>query len=291
MTSKPITYSVVYPVTKSNVYTVASQSGTTPVLNNLSVSAAAAYGLRKLNQAYSGNAIRVRRSSDNAELDIGFNAYGDLNQSALTTFVGAGNGFITTIYDQSGNNRNITQPTALNQPRIISSGSFVDSINNNPGIGFDGVASTMFVNSWGTIAQPYTRNIVFKNNSAAVSSHIINNRSGTPNSGKYVDPAGTSIILYAGTNGATAAIGSTEKVILSGNFNGASSYLSKNGIKTTGNPNTNALDGVQLGSFSDVSAFASIFFYELIIFESTPSETNRQTLERNQGQYYGIVVA
>jgi hypothetical protein len=34
--------------------------------------AAAAYSLRKLRNGYSGNAIRVRRSSDNAELNIGF---------------------------------------------------------------------------------------------------------------------------------------------------------------------------------------------------------------------------
>jgi hypothetical protein len=34
--------------------------------------AAVAYSLRKLRTAYSGSAIRVRRSSDNAEQDFGF---------------------------------------------------------------------------------------------------------------------------------------------------------------------------------------------------------------------------
>ena len=34
--------------------------------------AAAAYSLRLLREAYSGSAIRVRRSSDSAEQDIGF---------------------------------------------------------------------------------------------------------------------------------------------------------------------------------------------------------------------------
>jgi hypothetical protein len=42
------------------------------ILDQLSAPAAAAYSLRKLRAAYTGSAVRVRRSSDNAELDIGF---------------------------------------------------------------------------------------------------------------------------------------------------------------------------------------------------------------------------
>jgi hypothetical protein len=84
--------------------------------------AAAAYSVRKLRTAYTGNAIRVRRSSDNTEQDIGFSG-GNLDTSALTTFVGANNGFVTTFYDQSGNARNATQATAANQPQIVVSGT------------------------------------------------------------------------------------------------------------------------------------------------------------------------
>jgi hypothetical protein len=46
--------------------------------------AAAAFSLRKLRQQYNGPAIRVRRSSDNSEADIGFDANGDLDLDALT---------------------------------------------------------------------------------------------------------------------------------------------------------------------------------------------------------------
>ena len=84
--------------------------------------AAAAFSLRKLRTAYTGSAIRVRRSSDNTEQDIGFSG-NDLDTSSLTTFVGANNGFVTTFYDQSGNARNATQATAANQPQIVVSGS------------------------------------------------------------------------------------------------------------------------------------------------------------------------
>ena len=84
--------------------------------------AAAAFSVRKLRTAYTGSAIRVRRSSDNTEQDIGFSG-NDLDTSSLTTFVGANNGFVTTFYDQSGNARNATQATAANQPQIVVSGT------------------------------------------------------------------------------------------------------------------------------------------------------------------------
>jgi hypothetical protein len=85
--------------------------------------AAAAYSLRKLDKDYTGSAIRVRRSNDNSEQDIGFTSSGDLDTASLKTFVGANSGFITTWYDQSGNARNATQTTAANQPRIVNAGT------------------------------------------------------------------------------------------------------------------------------------------------------------------------
>ena len=45
------------------------------------------YSLRKFTEAETLNAIRVRRSSDNTEQDIGFDANGDLDSTALLAFV------------------------------------------------------------------------------------------------------------------------------------------------------------------------------------------------------------
>ena len=111
--------------------------------------AAAAYSLRKLRNGYVGNAIRVRRSSDNAEQDIAFDASGNLDTTSLLAFVGSGNGFVTTWYDQSGYNNHITQTTAGNQPQIVSSG-VVKLLNNKPSIYFDG-SSTYFNSSTQTV--------------------------------------------------------------------------------------------------------------------------------------------
>ena len=84
--------------------------------------AAAAYSLRKLDCDYSGYAVRVRRSSDNAEQDIGFTANGDFDTSSLKIFVGSNDGHVTKWYDQSGNGLNAIQTTSASQPRIVNSG-------------------------------------------------------------------------------------------------------------------------------------------------------------------------
>jgi hypothetical protein len=107
--------------------------------------AAAAYSLRNLRTAYTGSAIRVRRSSDNTEQNIGF-VNNELDTSSLTTFCGAGNGFVTTWYDQSGNGLNVTQTTALLQPQIVSGGSLITTTGigaSKPTFSFNGTTSVL----------------------------------------------------------------------------------------------------------------------------------------------------
>jgi hypothetical protein len=135
------------------VRTSSGGGGITPsYLLDIYGGAAAAYSLRKLSSTYSGNAIRVRRSSDNAEANIGFDGSGNLDQSALTTFVGANNGFVTTWYDQSGNSKDATQATAINQPRIVNAGS-IDLVNTKPAILGDGSNDTL-INSTLSLTNP-----------------------------------------------------------------------------------------------------------------------------------------
>lgn len=114
--------------------------------------ASAAYSVRKLRTAYIGNCIRVRRSSDNTEQDIGFDSNGNLDESGLTTFVGANNGFVTTWYDQSGNGHNLAQSTALNQPQIVGSGTVLKR-NSKPILQTDGNSflTNSTIPSWGSV--------------------------------------------------------------------------------------------------------------------------------------------
>ena len=111
------------------------------MLLDIYTNAAVAYSLRQLRTAYTGAAIRVRRSTDNAEQDINF-VGGNLDTASLLSFCGAGNGFVTTWYDQSGNNKNATNSTAINQPRIVNLGA-LDIVNGKPAILGDGVNDTL----------------------------------------------------------------------------------------------------------------------------------------------------
>jgi hypothetical protein len=70
--------------------------------------------------SYSGDCIRVRRDSDDAEIDVGF-VSGFLDTSSLMTFVGTDSAFISVFYGQS-NGKNLTQTIAVNQPRIVNAG-------------------------------------------------------------------------------------------------------------------------------------------------------------------------
>lgn len=103
-------------------------SSSVPYLLDSYPGAVAAYSLRKLRSAYAGSAIRVRRSSDNTELDIGFTALGNLDTTALTTFVGISNGYITRWYDQSGNTYTVQQLTTTLQPLIVLAGTYLGYI-------------------------------------------------------------------------------------------------------------------------------------------------------------------
>ena len=107
------------------------------LLLDLYPGAVAAYSLRLLDTAYTGDVIRVRRASDSAEQDIGFDVDGDLDTSALATFCAGTNGFVTTWYDQSGGGNDATQTTTANQPKIYDSVTGVDLDNAKPSISYD----------------------------------------------------------------------------------------------------------------------------------------------------------
>ena len=73
----------------------------TPLLDTYT-GAAAAYSLRKLRTAYTGDAVEVYNGSSYA--DIGFNVFGELDTVALAAHCGSNDGFVSKWYDQAGSN-------------------------------------------------------------------------------------------------------------------------------------------------------------------------------------------
>ncbi|RME05188.1 MAG: hypothetical protein D6816_09180, partial [Bacteroidetes bacterium] len=98
----------------------------------------AAYSLRKLSSTYTGPAIRVRRSSDDAEQDIGFGANDFLDTAALTAFVGSGDGYVTTWYSQIPGKPDAVQTDPALQPLVVDAGSVIYTEYGHPTIYFRG---------------------------------------------------------------------------------------------------------------------------------------------------------
>ena len=113
-----------------------------PVLDTVATAATAAYGTRKLRAAHTGAAIRVRRGADGAEQDVGFTPAGALDTAALLAFVGTGSGFVSKLYDQSGQGRDAVQATAAKQPKIVEAGAVQTFLGTagRPGLVFTNTA-------------------------------------------------------------------------------------------------------------------------------------------------------
>jgi len=113
-----------------NLYIKARATDTQLFLNKFG-GASVALSLRKLKDT-STNVVRVRRSSDNLEQN--FTAT-QITDGTLTTFCGAGNGFVPIWYDQSGIGNDALQTVASKQPKIVNLGSLILE-NGKPALDF-----------------------------------------------------------------------------------------------------------------------------------------------------------
>lgn len=203
-------------------------------------SAHAAYSVaRKLRDAYSGSAIRVRRSSDSALQDIGFS--GDaLDESALTTFIGANDGYVATIYDQSGKGLNLTAGVG-NQSRIVNAGTVIKD-NGKPAL--EVTSSTYYNNTAGTetISSSTATLLGVANLGTADGTNYVKNiigYGGNSNNedhpmlraGKFNvagDKNKPSFTCYASGDAAISASANTAQMLLIGIGNGTSNSLYEN---------------------------------------------------------------
>ena len=118
----------------SSLLTNMTASGLTPTLPGDYSGLAAAYSLRRVSSSYDGFAIEIQTGSDT--LNVGFDSFGNLDTSSLLSFIGSGNAYIRTWYDQSGNNNHATQFVTSSQPLIVSNGVIVTE-NGKPAIEFN----------------------------------------------------------------------------------------------------------------------------------------------------------
>lgn len=252
--------------------------------------ATAAYSLRKLRTAYTGYAIRVRRSSDSTSQDIGFNSLGGLDTSSLTSFVGSGNGFVSIWYDQSGLGVNLSQEASANQPKIVSSG-VVYTLKSKPSIVFEG---NQFLNTTGTVLSTgsgsyaifgvnkhdntNSRCIFYIGQSSPSNGvGLSKNSSGNPNHFWFANDFNSS---QSYNNIDTLSIISYNQVNVFTKINGIEESTSLLG-KNTLNPR------LTTGYIPGFSNWFYGFESELIIYNSN-QESNKSIIESNINSYYSI---
>ncbi|CAN5728725.1 hypothetical protein BH11BAC3_BH11BAC3_31550 [soil metagenome] len=282
-----------------------------------STNAYAAYSVRKLSSTYAGSAFRVRRSSDNTTINIGFTASGDLDTPALLAFVAGSNGFVDIWYDQSGNGRNAIQSTLANQPRIVAAG-VLELNGTRAALKFNGGAQNLVY----AITLPTSVNY-------PVTISLLGNTSGASTNGAFVkfgsDPSNLGIAIGVGngtlTSPGTSVIGLKDNNTIAGVHasNPVVDYPSTaftsttmlenaaygyplinytNGVKVLfPNSNTSLVGGTIRGNLSiggyasTYSSFPLVKESEVIIFNSLLTDPQREPLECSQVLYYSILTA
>lgn len=261
----------------------------------------AAYSLRKLSSTYSGSAIRVRRSIDNTEQDFGF-VNNVLDTASLLTFCGAGNGFVTTWYDQSGNSRNAINTTALQQPQIVSSGAVLLT-NGKPSIKFNNANNNNLLYNSNLFLGANSRTIlsVYKpNNSSGTFSYGIFGQSGSTNAGSWtVLQSRTQFVTgdpyfagYSADLGNGLSTPNTSQKLAQFNYNGATGYLYKNNsLLTSSNITLNALSSGQTyvgTSFSGASFEYALADIQECIAWGSNQDSNTSGISNNINSFYTI---
>lgn len=244
--------------------------------------AAAAYSLRQLSNSYSGNAVKVRRASDDTELDIGFSS-GELDTSALATHCGSSDGFVVTWYDQSGNSNNATQSTAANQPKIYDATAERHiTENGKPAIDFDGSNDHLDTADFTPLTQANFITLTHKGDVAGGTAWIFSTSTSNTNRNFFLQDGR----YYAGSFVSSGSVG-TSQVNISIVADGANTEIFKNGSSVgTGDAGTNGIQKVRLFANRDGNVSLSAIFQEFILWNE--DDTNRTAIESDINTFYSI---
>jgi hypothetical protein len=257
--------------------------------------ASAAYSTRKLDQNYTGFAIQVRRVSDNATQDIGF-VNNELDSAALQTFLTGSSGRVSVWYDQSGNGRNLTNGTALEQPKLSIVNNkyalvFESSVGNRLISGITNAIATNGIYSAFGVGLPFTVTgikVLFHQDqgsirigqwfrlSGAVNTSLVFSNNDTTNTSE----SSLSSSVYTMNMLSLIRKASTAQLWVNGFTNGATA--------TPGTPSYSAgnMGGIYAGRRTLGEAYDGLS-PELILYPADMT-TDRLAIETNIRNYYGF---
>jgi hypothetical protein len=269
---------------------------------------------RKLNSSYSGPALRVQRSGDSTQQDIGF-VDNLLDVSDLLSFVGVGTGTVVALYDQNDPDTIAHLNTSSAFPTIVTAGTLItlDSSDSTPTMLCNG--TTQFIvtqqsavqTSYGTVTDNeimMVGNIVSKPSANAISYVFGNTGFGESPGTENSAAAGTYSRAFGnwGPTTKTGATAATVSIPQNGRalFNVKTDYDVSNGSFVWVNNNnqnytygssavesTNA-KSISIGRYPAGGHYENIKVSEFIMYPLLDSGTTRTDVRTNINNFYSI---
>lgn len=216
---------------------------------------------------------------------------GSVAQNYIRTLdkaIDVGNGYLTKIYDQSGNARDMSQATAANQPRIVFHGTG-EKINGKAAFTTDG-ASQQLTSTAFALKQPFTRcgALQFTTIPSVVKgifSDVATNGAilRVTATGLLRMTTGTTVDLYLKTG-----IAASDKAVTVEVYNSTATMGSYNGT-VVATPIYSKLPDYPISQTrigQDYNGFSNAAVGEMIIFPQALSHSDRRTWETTAKQYW-----
>ena len=216
---------------------------------------------------------------------------GSVAQNYIRTLdkaIDVGNGYLTKIYDQSGNARDMSQATAANQPRIVFHGTS-EKINGKAAFTTDGVSQQLTSTAF-DLKQPYTRCGVLQfttipSVAKGIFSDVATNGAilRVTATGLLRMTTGTTVDLYLKTGIAAGDKAVTVEVY---NSTATMGSYNRNVVATPVSSKLPDIPITQTRIGQDAGGYANVVVGEMIIFPQALSHSDRLTWEATAKQYW-----
>lgn len=259
---------------------------------------AAIYSMRNPRTSWTGDCLRIRRSIDGQELNIGYDVLNGVDQTAISMFCMLGHGQIVKWYDASGNGHDLVQNITTNQPYIYYNGSMI-TMNGKPTLDLHNTANSVsYMTTTIDVAittNPYTVFGEFRWSTSANGEHtyLFDNNAADGSRSLIFSNSGGSIYCHQVSSLDTGISRPTTQSHFYYLCKGADSEFGLNGATAvTGNVGANGIQkGITLG-YSNLAVGAPTDTFDMegqvqeLVWFSGDKSAERATIETIITNYY-----
>ena len=272
------------------------------LLDNIFPGQMGVWSFRRLRSSYTSFCCEIRRDSDNTSTDVFFDSSGNLSLSSavssggpkLSFFLGASNGFIRQLYDQSGNANPLVQLTIANQPQIATSG-VINTINYNSRSAMTLNGSTTYLSSASNLVMPATMGLFTVSESVNNSIFIEHSPNVNSNDGFYIYGVGADAVDVT-RSGVSLQVASADwtgsaAVALGMTYDGSTLTGWKRNVSQftgSGSLSGNATQILYVGARGGSSLFMTGQIAEILLFNNSLQNSQRYAIFANQENFYGV---